>query len=348
MSSSGKRERIPVFLSRAALIGAALTASPARAQTPAEFYAGKTIELYVGSSAGAGYDLYSRFLSRHWGKRIPGQPQIVVRNMEGAGSLRLASWLYNVAAKDATVVGSIVRGAAFEPLLSPTSAANFEPAKFGWIGSMNNEVSICAAWHASGVTRFEDVLARELVVGGNGPTSDTYQYAAVMNNVFGAKFRIVNGYPGGNEINLAMEKGEVFGRCGWSWSSHKFTHPTWYPQRKVHVLVQQALVKHPDLPDVPLASDFARTDEQRAILKLVFARQAMAWPFLTPPGVPADRLAALRRAFDETVADPEFLAEAGKGGYEIRPVKGADIEAIVAEAYRLPAAVVAATAAALK
>ena len=313
-------------------------------------FKGKQITVFIGfSPAGFGYDTYGRVLAKYLPRHLPGNPAVVAQNRPGAGSLTLMNQIYNAAPKDGTQIGLVGRGAAMDPLLSGAgSTAMFDATKLGWIGSMNNEVSICAAWHASGVTRFEDVLARELVVGGNGPTSDTYQYAAVMNNVFGAKFRIVNGYPGGNEINLAMEKGEVFGRCGWSWSSHKFTHPTWYPQKKVRVLVQQALVKHPDLPDVPLASDFARTDEQRAILKLVFARQAMAWPFLTPPGVPADRLAALRRAFDETVADPEFLAEAGKGGYEIRPVKGADIEAIVAEAYRLPAAVVAATAAALK
>jgi tripartite-type tricarboxylate transporter receptor subunit TctC len=316
------------------MIAAACVAPPvsARAQSPAEFYKGKNIDLYIGYSVGGGYDLYARLLARHMGRHIPGNPTIVPKNMEGAGSLRLANWLYNVAPKDGTAFGTIGRGTGFDPVLGNKSA-QFDGPKFTWIGSANNEVSICVAWYTTGITKFEDLQTKELVVGGTSSSADTDQFPKIVNGVLGTKMRVITGYPGGNDVGLAMERGEVQGRCGWSWSSVKSTHQQWYDQKKITVLVQLALAKHPELPNVPLVTDLAKTDEQRQVLKLIFARQVMGRPFLAPPGVPANRVAALRKAFMDTMADKEFLSEADKSQMEITPVPGEKIETLVREVY---------------
>jgi len=327
------------------MIAAAAFALPstAQAQSVAEFYRGKSIELLIGYSGGGGYDVYARLLARHISKHIPGNPTVVPRNMPGAGSLVLANWLYNVAPKDGTAFGAIGRGTPFDPMLG-IEAAKFDPTKFLWLGSMNNEVSVCVSWHTSGVTKYEELLQRELVVGGTGPSADTDQFPRVMNAVLGTKFRIVSGYPGGNDISLAMERGEVGGRCGWSWSSVVSTRMDWFKTKKIHVLMQLALEKHEDLPDVPLVVDLAKTDEQRQILRLIFARQALGRPFLGPPGVPQDRAAALQTAFMATMKDKAFLAEAAKADLEITPLNGAAVQKIIEEAARTSPAVLKNTA----
>ncbi len=324
-----------------------LAASIAPAQTPAEFYKGKNVDLYIGYSVGGGYDLYARMLARHMGKHIPGNPTVVPKNMEGAGSLRLANWLYNIGAKDGTVFGIIGRGTGFDTLLGNKSA-QFDAAKFTWIGSANNEVSICVAWNGTGITKFEDMLTKPLIVGGTSASADTDQFPKITNGVLGTKMRVITGYPGGNEVGLAMERGEVQGRCGWSWSSVKSTHQQWLDQKKFHILVQLALNKHPDLPDVPLITDLAKTDEQRQILKLIFARQVMGRPFVAPPNVPADRVAALRKAFMDTMNDKDFLADTEKSQMEITPVAGDQIEKLVKDIYATPAAIAQQAAALLK
>jgi tripartite-type tricarboxylate transporter receptor subunit TctC len=326
-----------VSLTRGLLAAAVLTvmSSSGRAQSAADFYKGKTVDLYIGYSVGGAYDLYARQLARHLGKHIPGNPTVLPKNMEGAGSLRLANWLYNVAPKDGSAMGIIGRGTGFDPLLG-NKAAQFDAPKFAWIGSANNEVSICVAWHTSGVTRFEDLLTKELVVGGTSSSADTDQFPKIVNGVLGTKMKVVTGYPGGNEVGLAMERGEVQGRCGWSWSSVKSTHQKWIDEKRFNILVQLALDKHPDLPDVPLVIDLAKTDEQRQILKLIFARQVMGRPFLAPPGIPADRAAALRKAFSETMTDKEFLADTEKAQMEINPVAGEKLEQLVKEVYATP------------
>jgi tripartite-type tricarboxylate transporter receptor subunit TctC len=314
-------------------------AVPAIAQNsadPAAFYRGKTVDLYIGYSAGGGYDIYARLLAKHIGKHIPGNPTVVAKNMEGAGSLRLANWLYNIAPKDGTAFGIIGRGTGFDPLLGRTRGAQFDATKFTWMGSANNEVSICAAWHTTGITRFEELLTRELTVGGTGAAADTDQFPRIMNAMLGTKMKIVTGYPGGNDVGLAMERGEVNGRCGWSWSSVKVTHPAWLEQKKINVLIQLALEKHPDLPDIPLVTDLAKTDEQRQVFRLVFARQVMGRPFLAPPSLPPDRADALRQAFMDTMRDKDLLAEADKAQLEITPVSGADVQKLVAELHRTP------------
>ena len=330
----------------AAAIALAAPLSTAHAQSPADFYKGKTVEIYIGYSVGGAYDVYARLLARHMGKHLPGRPTVVNKNMEGAGSLRLANWLYNVAPKDGTVFGIIGRGIPFDPLLG--GGGQFDATNFSWIGSANDEVSICAAWHTTPVNTFEDLLTREMIVGGTASGADTDQFPKIVNGVLGAKMRVISGYPGGNEITLAMERGEVQGRCGWSWSSVKATHPTWVKDKKVKILMQLSLAKHPDLPDVPLITDLAKNDEQKQILKLVFARQVMGRPFVGPPGIPDDRVAALRKAFMDTMKDPEFLAEAEKGKLEITPVAGEEIQKLVAEVYATPKDVAAKTGAMLK
>ena len=216
--------------------------------------------------------------------------------------------------------------------------AQFQADKFTWIGSANNEVSICVAWKTSGVTKLEDTLTKELIVGGTGQAADTDQFPRILNGVLGTKFKIVTGYPGGNDVTLAMERGEVKGRCGWSWSSVLATHKRWIDDKSIIILVQLSLSKHPDLPDVPLIMDFAKSEDQQQIFKLIFARQVMGRPYLAPPGVPKDRADALRKAFMDTMKDPEFLADAEKSQLEINPVSGEEVEQLVKDIYQTPKA----------
>ncbi len=316
-----------------------LPVSIGHAQSPADFYKGKTVDLMIGYSVGGGYDVYARLIARYLGRHIPGNPTVTPKNMEGAGSLRLANWLYNVAPKTGLVIGTIGRGTGFDPMLGSKNA-QFDGTKFNWIGSANNEVSVCVVWNGRGkATKFEDLLTKELNVGGTGAAADTDQFPRIINGVLGTKMKIITGYPGGNDVNLAMERGEVDGRCGWSWSSVKSTRANWVGDKKITILMQLALAKHPDLPDVPLIVDLAKSDEQRQILKLIFARQPLGRPFLAPPGVPADRVEALRKAFMDTMADKEFLAEAEKAKLEITPIAGEAVQQLVTEVYQTPAAV---------
>jgi tripartite-type tricarboxylate transporter receptor subunit TctC len=316
---------------------ALLTVTPlaALAQGAADIFKGRTIDLYTGYTVGGGYDLYTRLLARHIGKHLPGNPTVVPKNMEGAASLRLANWLYTAAPKDGTAFGTIGRGTALDPLLGQPGA-QFDGTKFNFIGSMNDEVSICVAWHTVPIKTFNDVMQREFLVGGTGPGDDTIQFPRVLVGVLGAKLKIITGYPGGNDAVLAMERGELQGRCGWSYSSVKAAHPDWLAEKKITILLQFGLAKHPELPDVPLITDLAKTDDQLKLLRFVFARQVMGRPYLAPPGVPVATVAALRQAFMETMSDPEFLSDAERGKFEITPVPGERIQQLVAELYRTP------------
>jgi len=327
----------PLSLVRGLLV-ACLVPAAAHAQSPAEFYRGRSIDLYIGTSVGGGYDAYGRMLARHMSRYLPGNPTIVPKNMEGGGGMRLANFLYNAAPKDGTSIAIFNRGTAFEPLLG-SRTPQFEATRFNWIGSTNDEVSVCAAWHTTGVTTLTQLTTRELVVGATGPAGDTYQFPKIANGVLGTKFKIISGYPGGNDVDLAMERGEVQGRCGWSWTSVKATHRPWLDRKLINLIFQMGLAKHPDLPDIPLIMDFARTEEERAIFKLMFARQVMAWPFVSPPGVPRERVDALRKAFADTVSDRDFLADANKGNFEIRPVAGEEIQKLMADIHETPPAV---------
>ncbi len=320
-------------------------AQPARADAVADFYKGKTVSVYIGYAAGGGYDAYGRMLARFMGDFLPGKPTMVPRNMPGAGSIALANALYNTLPKDGTAIGIIGRGVPMEPLFG-RKGPKFEAAKFNWIGSMNNEVSACVAFHTSKIKTIEDARQNEMILAGTAQGSDGVDFAIVLNNVLGTKFKLITGYPGGSTQQLAMERGEVEGRCGWSWSSIVTTRGYWLKEGKLRILVQAALTGHPDLDKmgVPKVMDLAKTPRDKQVLKLIFARQTMGRPFLAPPDVPADRVAALRTAFDTMLKDKKFLAVADKAKMEIEPVNGKDVADLIADVYNSPKDVVQAAA----
>jgi len=319
-----------------ASVALALTfAAPARAQSVEEFYRGKTVTILIGFSAGGGYDLYARLLARHLGKHIPGNPTVVAQNMPGAGSLKAALNVYSVVPRDGLTLATVSRGMVTEPLLN---AANFDATKLTWLGTITSETSVCATWKTSPVKTWDDMFKREFSLGGSAVGADPDTFALIMRNVFGAKVKLVTGYPGGNDINLAMERSEVDGRCGWSWTSLK-SQKNWLPQ--INLLAQFNLEKNADLPNVPVALERAAGDEQRQVLRLLIAGQYVGRPFFTSPDIPADRKAALRAAFDATMKDPQFLADAAKLDLEISPVGAATIDAFLADLYRTPKDVVA-------
>jgi tripartite-type tricarboxylate transporter receptor subunit TctC len=300
---------------------------------PEDFYKGKSISLVIGYSVGGGYDAYGRLLARHLGKHIPGNPNIVPQNMTGAGSLKAANYLYSVAPKDGTVIGTFSRSQGIAPLLDK---AEFDSTRFTWLGSVTDEVSLCVSRHDAPVKTFADLQTRQATFGGEGAGSDPNIFALLYRNVFGAKIKIVTGYPGTNEIQLATERGEVDGLCGLSWSTLKGRYPHWLKDRKANILVQAGIKTQPELPDVPSATALAQTPDQIQVLKLVLIGQAMARPFAAPPGIPADRKAALIAAFNRTAKDPDFLAEANRLNFEVNPVPAARLDALLAEAYATP------------
>jgi tripartite-type tricarboxylate transporter receptor subunit TctC len=334
----GRARRGPHESAGAILVGAFVLASlpiaPAQAQNVEDFYKSKTVAIVVGFDAGGGYDIYGRLLSRHMGRHIPGQPSMVVQNMPGAGSQRAAQWLYSVAPKDGTAIGILGRQMGVAPLL--TSTAQFDGTRFSWLGSITNEVTTCITWHTSAVKTFNDWLSKPVTLGGDGPGADPDIFALLYKNLFDAKIKLVSGYHGTTPIILAMERGEVEGLCGYSWSTVKSKHAQWLKDRKINILVQAALNKEADLADVPLALDLAKTEEQRQILKVVLASQEMARPFAAPPGVAADRKAALVLAFERTMKDPEFLADAKKLNLEVNPLSAKTMDELLAELYTTP------------
>jgi tripartite-type tricarboxylate transporter receptor subunit TctC len=325
----------------AALAGALAllaTSATARADSIEDFYKGKTITVIVGYSVGGGYDLYGRLVARHLGKHIPGHPNLVVQNMTGAGSLRSALFLYSVAPKDGTAIGTFGRTIALTPLLTPQTA-NFDGTKFNWLGSVTNEVSTCVTWHTSKVKSWKDALTTEIPMGGEGPGADPDVYTLLYNNVFGTKFKLATGYHGTNETTLAMERGEVDGLCGLSWSTLKSKHQDWMDQKKINFLVQAALKKQPELSNVPLAPELTNDPEKLQILKVFLVGQEIARPFTAPPGIPADRKAALAKAFDEMVKDPEFIADAKKLKADVNPTDAKTMSEMLAGVYATPKAV---------
>src|SRR5436853_242071 len=329
--------RIGSIVFAAALSGLPIS-GPGHAQSVADFYRGKTINLIIGYSVGGGYDLYGRLVSRHIGKHIPGRPSIVPQNMTGAGSLRAAQYIYSVAPKDGTTFGTFGRTIATTPLLTPATAP-FDGTKFTWLGSVTNEVSTCVTWHTAPVKSWNDVLAKEVAMGGEGPGADPDVYALLYKNVFGAKWKLVTGYHGTNDTVLAMERGEVDGLCGLSWSTLKSRHMQLFTDKKINVIVQAALKKQPELADIPLASELTKNPEQLQILKLLLASQEMARPFAAPPDIPADRRSALLAGFDKTMQDSEFLAEAQKLSMDVNPLPAQAMAELLAELYATPRAV---------
>jgi len=306
----------------------------ARADAVSDFYRGKTITIIVGYTAGGGYDIYARALARHMGKHLPGNPSFIVQNITGAGSLNAANHLYNVSPKDGTAFGTFGRGLPMEPLIG-TAKVRFDATKFTWLGSGTNEISFCATWHTSPVKTWADMLKTPFAVGGEGAGSDPDSYSALIRNVFGAKLRLVTGYHGTSDIILAIERGEVDGRCGWSWSSLKTTREAWITGKKLNFLVHVSDQKAAELAHIPTLNDFAN-DRQKQIVRLVTSRQVMGRPFAAPPRVPEERKQALRKAFDDTLKDPAFLEEAGKLKLEVNPVTGSEVDKLIAELYRTP------------
>jgi tripartite-type tricarboxylate transporter receptor subunit TctC len=312
---------------------AVFAGQPADAGEPVvDFYAGKTLQMVIGYSVGGGYDIYGRTLARYMGKHIPGNPTIVPQNMPGAGSLRAVNYLARAAPKDGTVFGTFARGAAMEPLLEP-KAVPFDPNSLKWIGSITNEVSTCAFWHTSGIKSWADMQRMHYTIGGTGASSDTDVFPKVIRNLFHLPLKLVTGFPGGQDVVLSLQRGEIDGRCGWSWTSLISRNRELYDSKQIIVPLQLGLRKHPDLPDVPLVMDLSSDPKVKAALKLIFSRQAMARPFAAPAAVPPERLKALRDAFDATMRDPDFLREATKLELEVAPVRGLEIEQLMKEIY---------------
>jgi len=334
-----RRRWLRATLAAAALVAAA--ASSSHADPVADFYAGKTLRILVGFGPGGGYDLYARTLARYLAKHVPGAPTVVVQNMPGAGSLKAVNWLYNAAPRDGTALATFARGIVFEPLLGHAEGTQFAAARFNWIGSISNEVSVCALNSASGIRTFADMQAKPFRIGASGIGADSDIFPVVIRNLFGLPMRLVAGYQGGADMVLAMERGEVDGRCGWSWTSLVARNKAMLDDRRIAVTLQIALGRHEDLPDVPLVMDLVRDPQALAALRLIVSRQNIARPFAAPPDVPAARIAALRTAFDVVMHDGEFLAEAKRLALEVRPASGRDVQALLGEVYAAPPAVVA-------
>jgi len=324
---------VPFWFVAAALVISLWPPLPARAGVE-DFYRGRTVSLIIGFSVGSGYDLYARLLARHIGKHIPGRPYVVAQNMPGAGSVKAANYVFSVAPKDGSVIGTMSRSVPVEPLLGDLQ---LDARKFTWLGSIASTSSLCATWHTTPIKSWADVLIRPLTLGGEGTGADLDNFAVILRTMFGAKVKLVTGYPGGSEVNLAIERGEIDGRCGWSWDSIKSTRPDWLRDRKINLLVVFSLQKAADIPpEVPLILDLAKSDEQRTILRLHLAGQFFGRPFFAPPGIPDDRRAALRAAFDVTMTDPDFIAEARASRLEVNPASGAEIDQLLAEIYATP------------
>ncbi|MSP94836.1 MAG: hypothetical protein EXR00_06150 [Alphaproteobacteria bacterium] len=331
---------------------AAIFATPAAAAPAADpvaaFYKGRTVQVLIGFSPGGGYDIYARTLARHMGKHIPGNPTMVPQNMPGAGTLKVANYIYNVAPKNGTVMGTFARGIPMERLLGRTEGQQFDATKFTWIGSVTDEPSVCVFWHQSGIRTWEDMKTKPWKVGGSGITSDLDIYANVLRNMFKLPGRLISGFPGGQEVLLSMQRREVDGRCNWSWSSLISRDKYMLDQKLINIPIQLGVEKNPDLPNVPLVLDLTDDPKEKAALRLIFSRQVIARPFAAPPGIPADRAKALRDGFDATMKDPAFLAEAEKLQLEVRPQSGARVEQLIKEIYAYPPDVVKIAASAIQ
>ena len=316
-----------------ALLASTLSMS-AQAQSVEEFYKSRPLTVIVGYSPGGGYDTHVRSVMRYYGRHIPGNPNIVVQNMTGAGSLVATNHLYNLAPKDGSVIG-MVRAPVLEPLTG-TSASNFDATKFNWIGSGMTEFTVCALLGAPTVKTFADATKTPVTLAGSGPGSDDDMISKMLIKLLGLKAKVVSGYPGGAEMQLAVERGEVDGRCGWSFTSIKLIKPEWITEKKLKFLASLSMERWPELPDTPSIMEIAQTDEQKSILKVAILSADLGRPFMAPPGVPADRVEALRAAFIKTIQDPEYVAEVTKRKETPTLVDGKRAEAIIKELFSTP------------
>lgn len=315
-------------------------AAPATAQeSVAQFYQGKTVRLIVGVAAGSGYDINARALARHLSEHIPGKPTIVVQNQPGAGSITMTNQLYNAGPFDGTVIGAAFGGMPTAPLLTP-EGVKFDPAKLNWLGSTNRETHVTYLWNTAPANSLEDIKKQETVVGAQAPGTTQYDFPLMANAIFGTKFKIVKGYGGTPQIHLAMERGEIEGNGASAWTTIKALNADWIKDKKIKIIAQWALRPNPELPGVPSALDLAKNDKDKAALLLVLARLDFGRPFFLPPTVPADRVEALRKAFNDTMKDPAFLADAEKLKLDIDPLNGIQVSALVDQVLATPKDVV--------
>ena len=314
-------------------------AGAAAAQPAADFYKGRSISFLIGYGPGTGYDVYARLLLRHMAAHIPGAPNMVPENMPGAGGMVMINHLYNVAAKDGTVIGMPARNLVIEPLFG-NGQAKFDATKFTWVGSMTREVSLCFTWHTAGLQSLEDAKKREVLVGATGLASDSYIDPQLLNAVLGTRFKVVLGYPDSAAIGIAMERGELDGFCSFTYGSIRSARPQWLDQHLITVLAQLTLHPLPELAGVPGIMDMTQDEGAKQAFALVFANQEMGRPVAGPPGMDKDRLAILRRAFDATMRDREFLDDAARSHIDIDAIDGAAIDSLMARMYATPKAVI--------
>jgi tripartite-type tricarboxylate transporter receptor subunit TctC len=310
--------------------------APATAQDdPAAFYKGKVVRLIVGVGVGSGYDINARLLARYLPKYIPGNPSVIVQNQPGAGSLTMTNQLYAGGPFDGTAIGASFNGLPTTPLLQPTGA-RFEATKINWVGSTNRETQVSYVWHTAPVKTLDDVKTTETIIGAQAPGSTQYDYPVLANALFGMKFKVITGYQATPKIHLAMERGEVHGTWA-NWSTLKAIASNWIEEKKIRILAQWGLRKHPELSNVPIILDWAKTDADKKALQLALARLEFGRPFFMPPNVPAERVSAIRQAFDAAMKDKELLAEAEKLKIEIDPLTGEQVAALIADIYKTPA-----------
>ena len=331
------RPTLTLFLAFMALVGVAATAT---ADPVEDFYHGKTLDLIIPTSPGGDYDIRGRMIARFMGRYIPGNPNIVARNMPAGVGIVAADHMAKIAPRDGTVLNMILQSMPSYQAMGG-QGIEFDTRQFGWIGNTTDTSDVVNSWYTSGIKTIQDVIERGLVVGATSTGSTSYAYPAAMNALVGTKFKIVTGYPGGNDINLAMEKEEVGGRGSNSWASWKSGHPGWIADKKIYILVQIGLKRAADLPDVPLMSELAKNDADRQVLTFISADTGIARALVTTPGVPPERLAALRQAFMETMKDPDFLAEAAKTQMDISPSSGEEAQKVADSILDYPATVVA-------
>jgi tripartite-type tricarboxylate transporter receptor subunit TctC len=332
---SGRLGRVLAFA-----VAAALAILPAAAQAPQPFYKGKQIVMLIASGAGGGYDTYARALARYMPKYIPGNPTIVPKNVPGAGGLIAANTLYNNTAPDGLTFAALTNGVAMDPLFGE-KAGRFEAQKFNWLGSMGKLENICVTWQGSPITRIEQAKIREVPVSASGATGNSAIMPKIVNQFLGTKFKVIGGYTEGSGVTLALERHEVDGVCGLSYSTLKTMRPDWFRDHKLNIILQIGLEKLKDLPNVPSAIDLVTDPDSKKVLELILIRQEMGRPFAMPPGVPADRVATLRQAFDAALKDPGFIAESSKLQLEIDPLTGSQIADLLKTAYSAPKPIVA-------
>ncbi len=313
----------------------ALSAPAARADAVADFYKGKTMRMIISTSPGAGYDVYARFMARHLGRHIPGKPGFVNQNMPGAGHMRAGQFMALQAPRDGSTMGTITQGMPFSQIAWPEQV-KFDTGKFVWIGNPIEDNNVTQIWHTAGIKTFDDLKTKEVVLGVSGATSTSGIYPRAMNNILGTKFKIIVGFAGGQEMNLAMERGETQGRGSNSWSSLKALTPHYLEKKLITIPVQMGLKRKADLPDVPLLWELGRNEAEVRVLRLMSAVSTLGRPLFFPEEVPADRVAAVRKAFDEAVKSKELLSDAAKAKLDISPVPGEELQKIVQEMLSVP------------